>query len=136
MGLITGRLWNGIGHSGRLISNGSGGYTYYSKNGPFSPSNSKESFSSEQEFYSFSSNRYDRSLTYKTNASQDAAMRNYADQNLDTFYNLCYNNCADLLDGIMKAGGIPVESIPPGGVAIPDQQFMYFYNELIDNQDC
>jgi len=126
------------GHSASLVDNPKGGVDYYSKDGPGKDNNTHNSYPNGRDQFNkdtATSGRYDREVTVHTSSSQDAAMIDYADKNFNTDYNLFGNECADLSNKIMDAGGIDHSGDDKTGpFTNPNKQFDNLKNKQDKNK--
>jgi RHS repeat-associated protein len=128
----------GRGHSAVLVGN-KRGWAYFSKDGFGQGKNVARYFKTISDFIkSGLAERYDRSHRVKTDIKQDIKMVGYGLQNINKDYDPSEDkgknkeNCADLVSGIGKAGGLdidqPKESTPIGLVTVPNAQYDNFVN--------
>lgn len=131
---------NGHGHAAFLVGDGFGGWTYFSKNG--GPDNTRAHFTSLDEFMRDPvSVRYDGVVELPTTADQDAKIAKYADQHYSDPYSFTSNNCGDLVQSSLAAGGVSVSGTSwgitepnsqyqsvfqiPGGTSLPSHRVLY-----------
>jgi RHS repeat-associated protein len=107
------------GHIAVLIGNNQSGWTYYSRNGydrwPWQGGNSdftRAHFDKFQEFKdSGVGDQYDQAYHIRSGSDQDEAMIDYGEEHYDERYHSIIppsNNCADLTEEILDAGGFPI----------------------------
>jgi RHS repeat-associated protein len=122
-------LGSSQGHIAILVGNNSSGWTYYSRNGyggaDGNGDNVLQQFPNFEAFRnSVFADRYDQAYHIRTTSDEDLAMITYGDANLRDPYHTKWppsNNCADLTEEILEAGGhpIPGESTAFGSIEVP-----------------
>jgi RHS repeat-associated protein len=104
------------GHIATLIGNNATGWTYHSRNGyngwPWQGRNgdfTRATFPTFQDFKNSGlADQYDQAYHIQTTPDQDQAMIEYGDEHYDEHYHSIIppsNNCADLTEEILEAGG-------------------------------
>jgi RHS repeat-associated protein len=121
--------FHGFGHSGSLVGNAAAdGYDYYTKNGHTAGSVTAH-YDSVSDFWNGPyGSEYDRSLVVRTTPEKDDLMKAFANQHYNDPFSKRYNNCKNLADDIMRAGGID----PPTGLT-PNAQYENL-QERLDNE--
>ena len=121
------------GHAASIVGNPSTGYDYYSKDGITNGNqlDTHQHYDTLDAFWADKdvSGRYDRGVDIPTSPDQDDRMRRFANKHLhDPYQNSSEqsNNCGDLSNGIMGAGGIPPAFDTRFGITVPNRQ----YNDL------
>ena len=136
--LVVHNVILGQGHIAILVGSNSTGWTYYSRNGYGSDALGNPTGNSVLRVYQTyqdfkndtgESKRYQEVYYIRTTLNEDLAMATYGDEHYRDPYNTIpythSNNCADLTDEILTAGGdpIPGDNTRFGDVQIPNKQF-------------
>ncbi len=111
-------VW-GQGHIATLIGNNETGWYYYSRNGYdkwpwfFGPGDFSKGYFRTFELFKQGGDaaRYDQAYRIRAGTDRDVAMIEYGDEHYNERYHSIIpdsNNCADLTEEILEAGGIPI----------------------------
>jgi len=107
------------GHTAILIGGDASGWDYYSKNGKtdFSICGGNEGrhehFATLNDFFDAKGHaeRYPERMRIPKSHLRGHAVRKYANSHVFSPYRVCSSNCANLVEGSLHAGGIPVGDI-------------------------
>ena len=113
-----------LGHAAILVGDDENGWIYYSKGGLFK-STIRAFFPTLDDFYASDiSSQYDKGVFLKTTREQDLAMIKYGDANYKRIYFPGYNDCGDLVNGILGAAGFADSEFL--NITIPNYQYKDF----------
>jgi RHS repeat-associated protein len=142
----------GFGHAAILVGSNSSGWTYYSKNAPGngSPSgNTEQWYPSLNAFWNAQSKaendkmnhaqRYPNEMLIPECKDRTAAMNKEAKAIVNQAYHVMGDNCADLAQEVLQAGGVPTGETGPlfwgyVGPSIPNNLWANLGNEWGNGQ--
>jgi RHS repeat-associated protein len=143
-------LGHAYGHSAIMVGNNTSGWWYYSKNAPNngSPSgNVRKWYPNLQSFWNAKSKseggthgqRYPDAMRIPEPHNRDAAMKKDANGIWNQPYHWYSTNCADLVQNVLTAGGIPTGNIllwPSWSwePQVPNNMWNNLLNEYLDGQ--
>jgi RHS repeat-associated protein len=108
---------NQNGHGSLLVGNESSGWHYFTKDGPMSPNKNQHLYFNDltDAFRDPALRRFDRFVTIQRSPSQDLKMTIFGLTHYRERYDFVFNNCADLVIRILRAGDVNIGENPYKG---------------------